>query len=544
MHTKNLLMVIGGVWHPFERCGEIVKQLLETTGRYKVEVTHNLGALKSGSIGKFDAVLVYTGGGELKKVQEEGLVNYVKAGGAFIGIHCAAASWEKNAAYIDMLGGVFATHSPTMEFPVTITSADSMITRRIPGFRITDELYLLDKFQADAVQVLATAMWHGKPQPLAYTKTFGKGRVYYIALGHDERALTHPEFQKMLRRGVDWTLGRTERKPLQAGVIGYGASFKMGRHHLESMRAAGFDIVAACDLVEQRRKEAVEEFPGIDTYAAVTQMLSKSEVGLVTVITEHNVHAKLAIQCLNAGRNVVTEKPFCITVNEADAMIAAARKNKRMLSVFHNRRWDGDYLAIKDVIERGLIGDVFQIEACMGGYGHPSYWWRSDKRIAGGAFYDWGAHVVDWVLGLVPQKITEIDGHFQDKRRWHDVTVEDHCNTVVRFANGCCANIELSNLAAIGKPRWRILGALGAILDKDDGKFQVVSYKDGLRLDSTVPYKDSDWHAYYRNVADHLLLDEPLAVTPESARRVIAVIETSEKSSHAGKALNVPKHCA
>jgi predicted dehydrogenase len=152
---------------------------------------------------------------------------------------------------------------------------------------------------------------------------------------------------------------------------------------------------------------------------------------------------------------------------------------------------------------------------------------------------------VDWVLGLVPAKITEIAGHFQFKRVWHDVTNEDHCNAVVRFANGCCANIELSHLAAIRKPRWRILGTQGGLLDHDDGSdvIQVVACKDGIRVDSKVAYMKSDWHAYYRNIADHLLLDEPLAVTPESARRVIGLIATAEKSSRAAKALPPPKGC-
>ena len=544
MAKKRLLMLVGGVWHPFDRCAEIVKALLEETGRYDVAVTSDKNTMRKGSIGKFDGVVMYTGGGELTRDQESGLLGFVKAGGSFIGIHCAAASFEKNRGYVEMLGGTFATHSPVFEFPVTIASQDSMITRRIQGFRVNDELYLLDKFDPSAVTILATAIWKGKPQPMAYTKTYGKGKVFYIALGHDERALTHAEFLKMLRRGVDWTFGRAEGKPLKAGVIGYGKSFKMGKHHLESMRdAAGFEIVAVCDLVEARLEEARVEFPGIQTYRSSARMLSKSGVDLVTVITEHNAHAKLALECLKAGHHVITEKPFCISIKEADAMIAAAKKNRRMLSVFHNRRWDGDYMAIKDTIARGLIGDVFQIEVAMGGYNHPSYWWRSDKRISGGAFYDWGAHVVDWTLGLVPAKVVEVCGHFQFKRTWHDVTNEDHCSTVVRFSNGCSAHIELSHLAAIGKPRWRILGTLGAILDKNDGKFEVVSYKDGPCLKSEVAYFKSDWHGYYRNVADRLLLGEPLAVTPESARRVIALIETSEKSSRAGKAMPLPAHC-
>jgi len=543
MSKKRLLVVLGGAWHPYERCGEIVEALFEETGRYTVDVTSDRNALRASSLNKYDVIVAYTSGGTPTKEQIAGLTGFVKSGGGFVGIHSAAASWQTNAQYVDMLGGVLAEHGPIMDFPVSIVPSDSMITARIQDFRVTDELYLLRSFDADKVDVLATAMWRGKRQPIAYTKSYGKGRVFYLALGHDERSLTHPEFRKMLVRGVDWTVGRSTRKPLKAGVIGYGKSFKMGKLHLESLRdAAGFEPVAVCDLVPQRRNEAVEDFPGITTYSSAGQMLKKSDAELVVVITEHFSHAKIAIECLSAGRHVVTEKPFCITTREADAMIAAARRNRRMLSVFHNRRWDGDYLAIKDVIGRGLLGEVFQIEACMGGYGHPSYWWRSDKRISGGAFYDWGAHIVDWVLGLVPSKITEVSGHFQVKRMWHDVTNEDHCNAVVRFANGCSANIELSHLAALGKPRWRILGTQGALVDRGDC-FDMVSYKEGTRLESKVAYLKSDWHAYYRNVADHLMLGERLSVTPESARRVISLIETAGRSSAAGKALRPPKHC-
>ncbi len=544
MATKKILMLVGGEYHPFDQCSEMVSSSLEATGRYQVTVTTDLNVLRAGNVGRYDAVLGYTDGRDLKKDQESGLVNFVKAGGAFIGLHGAAASFAKNAAYIDMLGATFASHDAAFEFPVTPTAADSMITRRVQPFRVFDELYILDKFQADAVEVLATAMWKGKAQPMAYTKSYGKGRVFFLALGHDARALNHPEVQKLLRRGVDWTFGRKEVKTMKSGVIGYGKSFKMGQHHIESMRLAGFEIAGACDLVEQRRIEAVEDFPGIPTYASSRQMLEKSGVELATVIVEHNIHAKLVIECLNAGVNAITEKPFCITIDEADAMINAARKNKRMLSVFHNRRWDGDYMAIKNVISSGMIGDVFHIEACMGGYDHPSYWWRSEKKISGGAFYDWGAHVVDWTLGLVPADIVEVSGYFQEKRVWFDVTNEDHCSATVRFANGCSAFIELSQIAAVDKPRWRILGTKGGILDYDDDKFRVVSYRDGMRTDATLKYIDSDWHAYYRNIADHLMLGEPLVVTPESARRVIAVIATAEKSSKAGKALPIPKHCA
>lgn len=545
MTAKNILMLIGGEYHPWQACADIFRTCVEATKRYTVEIAEDRDALKARSISKYAAVVVYTQGGSLTREQLAGLLGFVKHGGAFIGLHSAATSWQKHPEYIDLVGGAFASHGPVTEFPVNIVNQTHPISGRIQTFRIVDELYVLTRHNPAEVDLLAAAMWQGKAHPIAYTKSYGKGRVFYLALGHDARAFEHPEFQKMAVRGIDWCLGRQPRKPLRAGVIGYGGAFNMGRMHLEGLRdAAGFEPVAVCEIDANRRRVAEQENPGIRTFANVPAMLNRSNVELVVLITPHNTHAKLAVQCLEAGRHVITEKPFCITVKEADEMIAAAKRNRRMLSVFHNRRWDGDYLALKDVIARGLIGEVFHIEACMSNYHHPGYWWRSDKKISGGAFYDWGAHICDWILGLVPSKMTEISGYFQDKRVWHDVTNEDHCRATIRFANGCSADIELSHVAAIGKRRWRILGTLGAIRSLDDKTFEVVSYKEGVRLESKVSALEWDWKAYYRNIGDHLLLGEPLAVTAESARRVIGLIETAERSSRKGRALTPQKHWA
>jgi predicted dehydrogenase len=300
------------------------------------------------------------------------------------------------------------------------------------------------------------------------------------------------------------------------------------------------ETVAVCDPDKARLKAAREELPGVRTYTSLTSLLKDRGVDLCVIITPHNLHAKQAVACANAGKHVITEKPMCITVAEANRMIAAAKKNKVTLTVFHNRRHDGDFMAIRDVIKKGLIGDVFQVETGGGGYGHPGKWWRADKRISGGAFYDWGAHIVDWCLHLMPAKIESVTGVFQ-KRVWKDVTNEDHILALIRFANGGTAEIQMSHLAAAPRPRWRILGTKGALLDEGGGKsFKVIGFMDGVRATGEVAYYKDTWDEYYRNLGAHLLRGAPLEVTPESARRVIGVIEAAEKSWKSGKAEKVP----
>lgn len=333
---------------------------------------------------------------------------------------------------------------------------------------------------------------------------------------------------------------RRMKKPIKCAVVGYGAAFNMGKAHLNWMADTGaFQPAAVCDVDPARLKAAQQEFPGVATFTSLDSMLSKADVDLVTIITPHNSHARLAIKCLKAGKHVVVEKPMCITVREATAMIQAARKAGVMLSVFHNRRWDGDHMAIMEVIQSGLIGEVFHLEAYGGGYGHPGKWWRADKRISGGAFYDWGAHFVDWVLRIIPERMTAVTGFFH-KRVWLDATNEDQVEAVIRFESGAVADVQLSHIAMAGKPRFRILGTKGAIVDQNDGFLHVHTQVKGYSAHTDVRYKEGKWQEYYNNIAAHLLRGEPLAVTPESARRVIAVIETAEKSSKAGRSLPVP----
>jgi scyllo-inositol 2-dehydrogenase (NADP+) len=334
-------------------------------------------------------------------------------------------------------------------------------------------------------------------------------------------------------------MARRMHKPVRSAVVGYGAAFNMGRAHLQWMQeAGGFQPAAVCDMDRSRLAAAQKDFPGIAVFTSLDAMLREADTDLVVIITPHNSHARLAIKCLNAGKNAIVEKPMCITVKEATAMIDAAKKAKVMLSVFHNRRWDGDHMAILEVIAKGIIGDVFHLEACGGGYGHPGKWWRAEKNISGGAFYDWGAHFVDWVLRIIPEKMTAVTGFFH-KRVWLDATNEDQVEAVIRFESGAVADVQLSHISMAGKPRWRILGTKGAIVDQD-GSLRVTTQLKGYSARMDVKYKETDWRAYYSNIAGHLLRGEPLAVTPESARRVIAVIETAEKSSKAGRSLAVP----
>jgi predicted dehydrogenase len=330
-------------------------------------------------------------------------------------------------------------------------------------------------------------------------------------------------------------MARSKLKEVRMAVIGYGGAFNMAKAHAHWASQGGIKLVAACDVDPARAAAAAEDFPGIATYTDVARMLKQSEFELAVIVTPHNTHADIAVQCAKAGRHVVVEKPMCITVAEADAMIAAAKKAGTALTVFHNRRHDGDYLALKEIVDKGLIGDVFKVEMYMGGYGRPGDWWRSDKAISGGAFYDWGAHMLDWCLHIVGQRISHVMGYFHENLVWTHVSNEDHVHALIKFESGATADVQLSSIQRIGKPRWRVLGTKGAVEDLGD-KFRVVTEIKGITTDMTVPYKKAEWDKmpFYVNLAKHLRQGAPLEVTAESARRPIAICEAAEIASKTG----------
>jgi scyllo-inositol 2-dehydrogenase (NADP+) len=333
----------------------------------------------------------------------------------------------------------------------------------------------------------------------------------------------------------------TSGKDIGCGVIGFGPAFNMGRYHCELISSTpGLRLVSICDSNPERLRAAQHDFPTVKTYPAIEGVLSDPAVEAVTVVTPHNTHAALALKAINSGKNVIVEKPMCLTIEEADGMISAARGKGVTLTVFHNRRLDGDFLAMKDIVDRGVIGKVFHIEAYGGGYGHPGHWWRSDKEISGGAFYDWGAHFLDWTLDLLGERIVGVNGHFH-KLVWDDVTNEDQVEALISFESGALADVQLSSIAIVGKPKWRILGTKGGILDTDSGETsKLYIHYQGYNLETTVNHMKTDWRQYYVNFAEHLLHGKELLVKPEEARRVIAVMQMAERSSRTGRTEVVP----
>jgi len=331
-------------------------------------------------------------------------------------------------------------------------------------------------------------------------------------------------------------------KEIKVGVVGYGGAFNMGRMHLQDMQKAGMTPRAVAEPDAARLAVAAQEFPGIQTFASVDAMLAGSDVNLVVLITPHNTHAPLALQCLRAGRHVVCEKPFAITTEECDAMIAAARKANVMVSTFHNRHWDGSIVKALAVLRSGALGDLVRIEAHMGQWGKPGDWWRSSKSISGGILYDWGVHLLEYSLQLAQSDIVEVTGfakrgYWAAKSKWGKDTVEDEGFAVVRFKSGVWMTLCVTNIDATPKRGMvEVTGTKGTFWwDYDNHEITV---RDG---EATTVTKEknppSRWDKYYVDVVAHLTKGAALTITPEWSRRPIHILDLADRSAREGRTL-------
>jgi scyllo-inositol 2-dehydrogenase (NADP+) len=302
---------------------------------------------------------------------------------------------------------------------------------------------------------------------------------------------------------------------------------------------------------------------GVKTFAHVEGALADPQVDVIVLATPNDLHAPQAIAALQAGKHVVTDKPMCLNVAEADAMIAASRQSGRLLSVFQNRRWDGDFLTIGAILEQDLIGDPFLIETAWL-QARPPRGWSSERGRGGGKFLDLGAHLIDQAVALIASPVTRVYARFYSGIWPNDV--EDHAHCIVSFASGVDVHVTTSSAAHMQTRRWRLLGRKGTLVKEgfdpqeqalvagdigtasEDSKHYARVYSKvtgqstetmaATVAETVVPTLPGRWQAFYDNLADVLQNDAALAVSPESSRVVMTVIEAAQQSAQTGQAIS------
>ena len=192
-------------FHRIDMAGPILSKILNEA-QFETIITQNLDMLKAENLGEFDILLNYYTKGNLDMAQIKGLLSFVNAGGGLMGLHSAADSFRDSAIYLELLGGIFRRHPPHQKFNIRVSNQEHPITKGISDFEVYDELYILHH-DPDLYNLLLYCDWENKRHPVAWTREHGRGKVFYLSLGHTKEALTHPTFQKILVRGMNWLRG-------------------------------------------------------------------------------------------------------------------------------------------------------------------------------------------------------------------------------------------------------------------------------------------------------------------------------------------------
>lgn len=338
----------------------------------------------------------------------------------------------------------------------------------------------------------------------------------------------------------------TRQGPVKVALIGYGFAGKT--FHAPLIRAApGMDL----HLVATSQPEVVRaDLPGVRTVASLSEALDDPDVEMVVIATPDGVHAEQATAALKAGKAVVIDKPFALNHADAAAVVAMAEERGLLLSVFHNRRWDADFLALKREIERGRLGRVVTAESRFDRH-RPVVRDRWREAPGAGCWLDLGPHLIDQMLVLfgLPVGIScslaiQRDGGLSP----------DWAHAVLRYDEGLRVVLNASMVVAAPEVRFAVHGTSaswlkgGLDVQEEQLKSGMAPGAPGWGVDprpatwvdgaagarSSAPGPAGDYPAYYAAVAAALRGEGGNPVPPDQALAVMRVLDAGAESARSG----------
>jgi len=232
-------------------------------------------------------------------------------------------------------------------------------------------------------------------------------------------------------------------------MVGYGLAGRLFHApYIEAVDGLRLAVIATSN--PDRQAQATAEHPGARVVATVDDLLASGDVEMVVVVTPNRSHVPIGIRALGAGRHVVVDKPIAMDIPEAETLLDAAERSGRILSVYQNRRWDGDFLTVRSLLEEGALGEIDSLEARFERWGVVGEVWREAADEAGGPHRDLGAHLVDQSLvlfGGARRVFAQMD------RRRRGSRVEDSVFVAIDHTDGVRSRLWTSLIAAHTAPR-------------------------------------------------------------------------------------------
>ncbi len=341
---------------------------------------------------------------------------------------------------------------------------------------------------------------------------------------------------------------------LSVGLLGFGLAGSV--FHAPLIQSEPRLRLAA--VASSRGDDIRRVAPGAVAVADAGDVLADPSIDLVVIATPNTSHAPLARAALLAGKHVVIDKPMAATVEEASSLIDLARRQDRLLTVFHNRRWDGDFLTARGLVESGALGEIYQYEAHFDRF-RPAIkpGWREKPLPGSGVLFDLGAHLIDQALTLFgrPRTVTADVGA---QRRGAEV--DDWFHLILGYGR-MRVILQAGTVVCGPGPRFQIHGDRGSFVKHGmDGQEAALRAgrvpgdgawgRDDPALCGTLHEADGrtrtvttaagDYPAFYRGVAAAILDGAPPPVTAEAARDVLLLLDACARSAEEGRTVTLP----
>ena len=343
--------------------------------------------------------------------------------------------------------------------------------------------------------------------------------------------------------------------PVKTGIASYGMSGLVFHAPLLHVNP-GFELTK---IVERSYKGSKERYPGILIARSFEELIKDEQLELIIVNTPDATHYEYCRMALEAGKHVVVEKPFTMNAQEAENLIALSKKQGRILSVFQNRRWDGDYLTVKKVIKEQLLGRLVSFESQWNRYRNfiEKNTWKEEPNVGAEIVYNLGAHMIDQAYDLfgMPGSVYAEIGVQRTNGK-----VDDFYNIILEY-EGVKVNLKSSYLVREEGPRYYVHGTEGSFLkwgldpqeaDLKAGKYpneldwgieprklwgKLNTEVNGLHFTGRIETIPGNYQSYYDNIYQAIREGGELIVKPEQSLDVIRIIEAAISSNDSGNAV-------
>lgn len=338
-------------------------------------------------------------------------------------------------------------------------------------------------------------------------------------------------------------------------IIGFGG---MGHYHSVRMKeycksGVGKPLVVTgvYDIDPARIELAVKE--GYKVYSSAEEIWADKTVDAVLIATPNDLHIDYLKAACKAGKHVISEKPIALNSSEAAEMYDCAEKAGVNFEVHQNRRWDEDYLTVKNIVDNKLIGDVYLIESrVMGSNGIPGAW-RKEIKHGGGMMYDWGVHLIDQMFNMLPEKVQSV---YSEYSYIYGEEVEDGFSLTANYSNGMKFRIVVATDCFRNLPRWQVYGTEGTATingwDIDGGITRIVvgaennvkgikagngltktmaPRADNSKIDEELTIIRAKPFEFYRNFVEACLGNEKPHIKCDEVIRVFKFMEACNRSA-------------